>query len=573
MSVVERAAGALAAARAAFADADALASVSQQELIDLLSLTAELHRVVGAQQIRVAGEIAERSKGPDAESICRHLGGARPRDAIASAFGIQGRQASELLELSELTKQAVSITGGTIAVKYPRVAAALDAGELSVGQAKAIVKTLDPAAPRADLDQLARAEGWLVHSATDPETRLVPELLVTQARAFAAVLDPDGVLPNAERQRQTRGVRAWVLRDGTWKHLVTSPPEEGAIFNAALDAYSSPRVRFSDAPGDAGGDGGGNTGVDEADAAVIDDRTRPQNQFDALQAMVTAHVAAGNAPLAGGEVPRLVLTGTIEAYDAYLQGIDHPDRALTIEQTGGIIPIEAVDRIICDGIVQRAVVDTNGYVLALGREQRTFNRAQRRALAVQYRGCATRTCRAPVSWTEAHHVIWWSHGGPTDTENGILLCNHCHQEVHAGRLQIVGSTGNWRVVPSLRPTDRHARNRRTGQSLRPASAPIGAATLHDPVVAAATLADDARGAIAHAAQPSLTFTLSGPTPVPALSTLEVRASESLAALGLPAPSIGPIERRVRQQLPVGRRAVRRRPWVDRGPPPRIVLRV
>lgn len=556
MSVVERATAAVAAVRAAFADADALAGVSAQELVDLLSLAGEVTRVAGAQQVRLAGEIAERSKGPDDASICRYLGGARPRDAIGAAFGVTGRQAGELIGLAEFTKTAVSMTGETIAIKYPRVAAALDAGELSVGQAQAIVKTLDPAASRADLEQLARAEGWLVHSATDPETPLVPELLVTQARAFVAVLDPDGVLPNAERQRAARGVRSWVLPDGTKKYLIIAPPEEGAQLDAALDAFASPRVRFVD------------TG---AESAATDDRTFPQKKFDGFMSMITAQVATGGTPIAGGEVPRLVLTGTIEAYDAYLRGVDHRDRTLTAEHTGSIVPIEAVDRIICDGVVQRAVVDKHGHVLDLGREQRTFNKAQRRALAAQYKGCANATCTLPVASCEAHHVIWWEHDGPTDLENGILLCGRCHHEVHAGRLRVVGSKGNWRVVAKLQPSYRYARNPRTGQSLRPGPAPIEAAALLDGEVDRA-LTGAAHGSIAHAARPSLAVKLSDPPDQEALGSLQPRRSAARPVPQLSHPGLSPIERRLRLRWPRARRAERRRPAIDRGPPPRIVLR-
>ncbi|WP_460433351.1 HNH endonuclease [Angustibacter speluncae] len=32
---------------------------------------------------------------------------------------------------------------------------------------------------------------------------------------------------------------------------------------------------------------------------------------------------------------------------------------------------------------------------------------------------------------EAHHVIWWSRGGPTTIENLALLCSRHHTKIHA----------------------------------------------------------------------------------------------------------------------------------------------
>lgn len=489
MTRIEQAEAAVAAVRAAFADAGPLSSASNQEVADLLALTAAAARLVEAQQVRLAGTVAERSRGSEDDSICRVLGSRNARAAIASAFGIRNRDAAELMSMAAGTTAPVSLTGQAIAVKYPRVARALDDGDLSLAQARAILTTLEPAAPRADLDQLAWAEDCLVDAATDPEAPLVPELLVTQARAYVAVLDPDGVLPDSERQRDLRSAHVWQRRDGSWGLKMYSPAESGSSLKSIVDAYESPRskVAFTDhEAADATAEG-----ATENEVASIDDRTPQQKRHDIIMSIFDAHAASGEAPVAGGEVPRLVFNGTIEAFDAYRRNQEHPDRALTIEHTGAIVPIETVDRLLCNAVVQCAVFDGKGHLLELGREQRTFNRAQRRALAAKYRGCATPGCGFPVAWTEAHHVVWWQHGGPTDVANGILLCSHCHHEVHAGRLLVIGTPGDWRVVAQLRPADRYGRNRRAG----------GPPRTSDPFVA------DPQMTLAHAAPPPLAVKL------------------------------------------------------------------
>jgi hypothetical protein len=466
MSTSEQAAEAIRAARSVLDHLSSISRASRQEVVDLLSLTAELARIVDAQRVRLAGEIEQRSKGPEESSICALMGKRSPKEAVASAFGIRASQAAELLSIARLTSPSVGVSGGSVEAPFPLVAAALDKGQLSLLQARTIVSELAPAAPRADVDQLAWAERMLVEAATDIEAPLVPELLAVRAKAFVAVLDPDGVLPNAERQYAQRDLRIWQRQNGMWHFEGDAPAEPGSQLKAVLDAYTAPRAKVRFVDDDASG------GEVEAD---LDTRSLGQKRHDVLMGLVAAHAASGDAPVAGGEAPRLVLHGTVEAFDAYVQGAEHRERTLAIEHTGDLVPIEAIDRLLCEAVVQRAIVDERGHVLDLGREQRLFTKPQRIALAVKYQGCATPGCNAPVAWSEAHHVVWWSRGGPTDTDNGILLCSHCHHEVHAGRLLVVGAPGDWRVVPQLRPRDPYARATRTGEPLRALTAPAAAA--------------------------------------------------------------------------------------------------
>lgn len=565
MAMVERAAGAVEAARAASLDIDALARATNQELVDLLALTGELTRVVDAQRVRLAGAIAARSRAGD--EICSLLGSRSARDAVARAFGIRTRDAAELLSMAAATAPSVSITGEIIATDFPRVADALDAGTISLAQARAIVDTLAPAAPRADLDQLAWAEGCLVDEATHPERRLAPELLVTQAQAYVAVLDPDGVLPDSERQRALRSLRMRQLPDGSWHLVMRSPAEAGSALKAVLDAFTAPRVdvRFTDDPED------GCEPAGEADPQIpADDRSLEQKRHDAMVAMAEAHAASGGAPIAGGEVPRLVLTGTIEAFSAYVDGIECSERTLKIEHTGSIVPIETVDRLLCNGVVQRAVTDVRGHVLELGRTVRLFTLPQRRALAAQYGGCATPGCGFPVAWTETHHVVWWQLGGPTDVANGILLCSHCHHEVHAGRLLVVGSPGNWRVITQLRPSDPYARATRSAAAPRGAGAGVTAAAaavaplalkLPDPITPAeAPLAPKLPDSLT-TAPASVADTWTGPE------------SGTQTAVRRPRGTRPPVEARLRRRLPAAGRRRSRGPRIDLlGPSRHVVLR-
>ncbi|SDR99497.1 HNH endonuclease signature motif containing protein [Agrococcus carbonis] len=463
MTSTEQAAAAVDAARALLADAPSFSTASSGEVVELLGRVAELARVVESLQVRLAHEVEERSRGSADEPLCLLLGARHAKEAIGRAFGIRPGRALDLLLMARATAPSVALTGASIPPKYPAVAAALAEGELSFAQAHAIVSTLDPAAPRADGEQLRVAERTLVGHATDPATPRPPEQLVVLARRCVALLDPDGVLPNDERQRALRSLRIRQQPDGSWLTTIRSPADDGAAIKALADAYTGPRVNvaFHDdrcarggcdgkaCHGDGDGDGDGDGGE-----VSLDDRTREQKAHDAFIAVVKAHAASGTAPVAGGEPPTLVLTGTIDAYAAYVQGLRHAERTLTIEHTNCLLPIERIDQVLCHADVQQLVVDGDGHPLALGRTQRLFTRAQKRALARRDKGCRVPGCGMPVAWCETHHIVPWQLGGPTDVDNGILVCNYHHHEIHAGRLRVEEAgpgPGQWRIVPELQP--------------------------------------------------------------------------------------------------------------------------
>jgi hypothetical protein len=561
MTRSEQAAAAVDAARAVLADCTELSLAPADEVAELLARTAELARLVEAQQVALAAAVVEQSRGPVDEALCRRLGHRSAKECLAAAFGVRSRHAADLLAMAAATTRSVGVSGGTVPARYPRVAEALREGELSLAQAQAIVQTLEPAAPRADVDDLAWAEVRLVDAATDPAAPLGPELIVVQARAYAAVLDPDGVLPDAERQRAMRSLRIGHRRDGMWQFTLVSPPEEGSALKAVLDAHSGPRVpvRFHDpdAPAGAGEPGTGgarDTGAsDDSGEAVIDTgevitdtRSPEQRRHDVIAGIVRAHAVSGDAPTVGGDAPTLVFTGTIEAFNAYLDAAAHRERVLRIEHTGELVPIETVDRLLCDVAVQAAVTDERHHVLQLGRRQRLFSTAQRRALATRDRGCRAPGCSMPPAWCEAHHVLPWLAGGPTDVDNGILVCTYHHHEVHAGRLRIEragAGPGRWRIVSQLQP----ARRRRA------AAVPPG---VRASAVASATMS----GEIV--------------VPRPTGQTLASAASSSLAVALPDRPRRGGAERSIRRALGPSHRRSRTRARVDCvRRPPLLVLRI
>jgi HNH endonuclease len=76
------------------------------------------------------------------------------------------------------------------------------------------------------------------------------------------------------------------------------------------------------------------------------------------------------------------------------------------------------------------VVGSESQVLDLGRSVRLAGPGQVQRLWLRDRGCSFPGCTVPPTWCDAHHVSWWSRGGPTDLRNLALLCGRHHTVVH-----------------------------------------------------------------------------------------------------------------------------------------------
>ena len=58
--------------------------------------------------------------------------------------------------------------------------------------------------------------------------------------------------------------------------------------------------------------------------------------------------------------------------------------------------------------------------------------AQRRALRLRDGGCAFPGC-GQTRFLHAHHIVFWEHGGRTDLDNLVLLCQRHHRLLHHGQ--------------------------------------------------------------------------------------------------------------------------------------------
>jgi hypothetical protein len=262
--------------------------------------------------------------------------------------------------------------------------------------------------------------------------RLDPSRLRRVGAQLRGVADPDGAGAQAQRRHRQRGL--WLA--STWEGMVAVngllDPEAGQTLLAALEPLARPTT-------------------------TDDPRSGGQRRADALTELARRTLENGGLPQSGRVRPQLTVTVELDSLLSRSGGVGG--------ETGGsgVGPLdpETCRRLACDGAVTRVLVSRHPISqsgdgglagrlraalallppalggaptqpLEVGRTSRVVTAAQRAALLVRDGGCAVAGCDRPPAWCEAHHLVHWLHGGPTDLENLALLCRAHHRAVHEG---------------------------------------------------------------------------------------------------------------------------------------------
>jgi hypothetical protein len=165
---------------------------------------------------------------------------------------------------------------------------------------------------------------------------------------------------------------------------------------------------------------------------VTDSRTAGQRNADALVQIAAAYLARGDA-----DGRPAIAASVVVDLDRLVGRLHAEGEGVRCELSHlGPIARETALRLTCDAVVIRTIMAGRSEPLDLGRGSRTPSLAQRRALVVRDGGCVFPECDRPASWCDAHHVLHWTKGGPTDLWNLVLLCRRHHVMCHEGGWQL-----------------------------------------------------------------------------------------------------------------------------------------
>jgi hypothetical protein len=301
--------------------------------------------------------------------------------------------------------QVVAVAQSFAVTGLSAVKDAVVSGELPVRSAAVVVAEADRLRPLLAEGVEASVVDGLIRMAVDHGPRgcrmLRPRLLAEYGR--------DGAL-----QREQDAAKRFVALSqprvdelGLAEYRLVLDPEGKAVLEAALGPLSAPQPREGEP----------------------DLRPSDRRRGDALVQLVRrAVVGAEMTPR--GVKSQLFVTVDLETLQSGLTGAGETLGGSGAEE---LLAPETVRRLACDAMIIPTVLGSAGEVLDLGQQVRLFTAAQTRRLWLRDRHCTYPGCDMPGHWADAHHLVHWADGGPTDLSNAALLCERHHTVVHSRR--------------------------------------------------------------------------------------------------------------------------------------------
>jgi hypothetical protein len=421
---------------------------------DLLALTRQAESALRTGygiQVRLAGEIHERG-------VANILNARSAAHLLHESLNITNTDARARIAAAQATLPTETPTGNTMTPPAPELLDAIDHGHICDRHTKVITDCLAKIPAAVDPDTRAACRATLLEQARMRDANGLRQV----AEQILLHVDPDGTLSGTDPTDRAELHIGQQRRDGLTPIRGLLDPLTSEHLRTAIDALSAPTPIDHNTP---------------------DPRSAPLRRAHALAEILHRYLTAGAGPRDGGVRPQVVITIGIDDLlgrtghpphcpgsrpDTDNQPADNPndtdtdtdgwagdihrlfesinDRAtLPDTPTGGGhgwfdytgVTDPAIARMLaCDAALIRQIIGADSVVLDQGRAARLFTPDQRRAITTRDKGCAFPGCDIPPAWCEAHHVIWWSHGGATDTTHGVLLCRRHHVLIHQGTWRI-----------------------------------------------------------------------------------------------------------------------------------------
>jgi hypothetical protein len=424
-------------ATAALAD-DGLRACDDDGVLSALAAAGSIRRAAEAMMIEAVAQLRDRDDAaPHPDRVTTRYGCRDHAELVQRATRVSRRTAGEILSAADAVQQTTALSSGEVLpAEFPAMRAALAEGAVGLDGVVAVAGAFRGCA--AGRDALLAADAELAAAARGDGADAAPPASADQLRAYAAVwaayLDQDGTEPDDTTALRKRAFTIGRRRDdGLVPVRGDLLPEVAAQLQREFDSILNPRLqpapgtgpRFVESAEDGSGAIDGSGHPDEPLEATADPRTRSQRQHDALATILSSAASSGALPTLGGAAPTLVVSvreedlGSGRGY-AHLPGDDQP------------IPLAVARHIACTGAIERVVLADNGRIVSLSTLERVFNHHQRKAIALRDGGCIIPGCHVRPEWCEIHHVREHAHGGPTHTDNGVLLCWFHHRTIDTG---------------------------------------------------------------------------------------------------------------------------------------------
>ena len=429
-------------------------------------------------------------------------------------------EARRRLALAGAVLPRTGITGAPMPPACEPTAAALAAGTIASRAGTIITTALDKARPIAEPAVLEKIETILVHTAVENDH----DFLTRIAHRWADAIDQDGTEPSEEDLRHRQGAFLRRPRRGLhhleifattdqYEHLLTvmntatNPRTTTPQHHQQRQRQQRRRQRTATAVPQPTSTRYSNTATPDPD---LDRRTRPQQRLDGLVGGCKAALATGTLPTTGGLRPQVIVTINYQDLLTHLETAAatgprytrtrppaHP--ANPPETPAGAAPARHHGQPTRHRRVPRPGPGTEPGTATGHREHSPspgpsppppsakspatptsspsssaakdasstsaappgiFPPHIRKALTARDQGCAFPNCTIPAPWCEAHHITYWSHGGPTSTDNGVLLCTHHHHLIHKEQWTIhIHSGVPWFIPPPhIDPRQKPRRN-------------------------------------------------------------------------------------------------------------------
>jgi hypothetical protein len=381
------------------------------ELLSVIDATAAIdpHSLGSAGLVETLEQLYEARDRLDAV-IAHRLQAADVIDATADECGrsTRGWLVEELRRSPAEARRSVFVARSLPI--HPKVAAAFDAGDISAEHTRVIISCL------RELHDAER--DWATDVLVDAARSVDP---MTLGQVIREIRLRTGLDETRDAAAQRMYADRWATTSTTvfgMIHLEAMlDPEAGRTLIAALDALTAAPADRDSQPADA------------------DARTVPQRRADALVDLAHYTLSGGVLPDHGGDRPTVMVT--ID-YDTLANQITDTTGVATLNGPYGPTPITPATarRIGCDADILPAVLGGDGSILDLGRSQRSWTTAQRRAARLRDQGCVWPKCQASLNHCDLHHLDFWSLGGRTDHDKSAHLCPFHHWLIHHKNWQI-----------------------------------------------------------------------------------------------------------------------------------------